>query len=189
MPQLSATEVVTQPCRLAFPALYEPKPRFTGNERLTYQATLLLPPDFDLTPLHEALKAAMLAKWNKVEKLPADMNPIHPCANKEHLDGYLPGWKYISVHSDYQPAIVDGRLQAITDPKMIYPGCWCRFHINAYAWVFTGRKGVSFGLNGVQFVRDDERLDGRKAVSDVFDSIEGESPSSASSAAGSSLFD
>lgn len=170
--ELKDTDIITQPVRLSFPSLFEKKPTARGGDRLAYQAAILLPPDTDLAPYHAAMKAAMLDKFGKVLKLPAAKNPIKDCAEKD-LDGYDEGWHFINVKSGYQPSVVDQRRQEIIDPERIYAGCWVRMHINAWCWDHpVGGKGVSFSLNAVQLVRDGERLDGRRATTDMFDEIE-----------------
>lgn len=164
--------VLTPEVRLSFPSLFEMKPRARGSDKLSYQATILIPPTVDLKPFHEAMVAAMQAKWGKVLQLPARNNPIHDCAEKAY-DGYLPGWHYIEMNSDRQPGLVDRRSVPVTDKNLFYPGCWVRAFINAFAWDHpTGGKGISFGLNGLQFIRDDDRLDGRPDVSSVFTPLE-----------------
>lgn len=179
--------IVTQPVRLAFPALFEPKPVAKGNPVLKYQAALLLPPTFDLKPLYECVKAAMMERWGKLEKVPTRNNPIKPCDEKE-LDGYEPGWHFINVKSNFAPLVVDQRRQEIIDPERIFAGCWVRAAMNAYAWEHQqGGRGVSFGLNAIQLVRTDTRLDGRKGATDMFEEIAMESddiPTAAKKAAG-----
>lgn len=170
--QSDPMSLVTPPVRLAFPALFEPKPVAKGNSTLKYQAVLLIPPSVQLAPFLEACKAAMLDKFGKIERVKAQNNPIKKCEEKE-LDGYEPGWHYINVKSNYAPTVVDQRRQDILDPERIFAGCWIRAAINAFAWDHPqGGKGVSFGLNAVQLVREDARLDGRKGASDLFDEVE-----------------
>lgn len=169
---LPPTDVLTPPVRLAFPALFVPRKRAPNNDVLTYQATILLPPDLDLTPFKKAMVAAMEKKFGKVIQLPAAKNPIHDCEEKPY-NGFAPGWRYIGMHNSERPSVFDRRGMPITDPKLVYPGCWVRIYTNAFAWDNkVGGKGVSFGLNGVQFVRDDDRLDGRRNPIDVFDPLD-----------------
>ena len=173
MVELSEMDVVTPPVRISFPALFEPKPVTKGSDEKKYQAVLLIPPEVDLKPFLRAVKAAMISKWEKVIKLPARNNPIKSCDEKEDLEGYEPGWHYISVRSNYRPRVVDQNLNEILDPEVIYPGCWCRFHLKAYPWEHPqGGKGVSFSLNSVQFVKNGPRLDGRLKPEDVFEPLE-----------------
>lgn len=173
--QLPPGHILTPEVRLSFPALFKPKPRFRGADenKLTYQATLLIPPDCDLTPFREAMKAAIFAKWEKMVVLPAKGNPIHPCAEKPDLDGYDEGWHYIACHSQRPPGVVDRNNVPLSDETRVYPGVWAKAYINAFAWDHpVGGRGVSFGLNGIQIVRDDERLGGGAMnVADVFEPL------------------
>lgn len=176
MVELSNKEIVTEPCRLAFPALFKPRPTVKGGTKLAYQAALLLPPDFDMKPLVACVQAAMMEKWGKTVKLVGKNNPLRKCDDLDEDNrstGYEPGWRYTNAKSDYQPAVLDQKKQEILDEKKIYPGVWCRFHLTAYAWENPkNNRGVSFSLNAVQLVREDDRLDGRKTAKDVFGEIE-----------------
>lgn len=164
--------LVTPECRLSFPSLFTPKPRARGSEKLTYQATLLLPPGFDKAPFAAAVKAAMMKKWNKIVALGVGKNPLRDAAEKDYA-GYEPGWVYISTNSDRKPSVVDRSNQPVTDPERAYPGMWVRAYLDCFAWDHpTGGKGVSFGLLGIQLLRDGERLDGRRPAADVFEALE-----------------
>lgn len=171
--ELKPTELVTMPARIAFPALFVPKPVAKGNEEKKFQCAILLPPDADLRPFAECIRAAMLDAWGKVIPLPGSKNPVRDCREKESIDGYDEGWHYINVKSGYQPRVVDQNVQDVLDPDRVYPGCWCRFHLDAYAWDHPqGGKGVSFSLSAVQLVKDGDRLDGRRAPEHVFEAVE-----------------
>lgn len=176
MVELSDTEIVTEPCRLAFPALFKPKPTTKGGTDLKYQAALLLPPDYDMTGLVECVKAAMVKKWGKVIKLVGKNNPLRKCDDldeDDHATGYDAGWRFINTKSGYQPSVLDQKKQEVLDEKKVYPGMWVRAHLSAFAWEHAqGGKGVSFSINAVQLVKDDTRLDGRKNAKDVFGEIE-----------------
>ena len=176
MVELSDVEIVTEPCRLAFPALFAPKPTMKGGTDLKYQATLLLPPDYDMTGLVECVKAAMVKKFGKVIKLVGKNNPLRKVDDLDEdsrATGYEEGWRFINAKSGYQPSVLDQKKQEVLDEKKVYPGMWCRFHLSAFGWEHAqGGKGVSFSVNAVQLVRDDTRLDGRKSSKDVFGEIE-----------------
>lgn len=172
--KFSETDIVTPDVRLSFPALFEPKPRARGSDKLTYQATLLLPPKTDMAPFVAAMKAAMMAKFGKLLPLAGRGNPIHKAEEKQYA-GYEPGWHYISTNNTRAPAVVDQLKRPVTDPDRMYPGLWVRAFLNAYAWDNpAGGKGVSFSLNAIQVVRDGERLDGRREVNpdEVFTALE-----------------
>ncbi len=68
-------------------------------------------------------------------------------------------------------------VSELTD-KDIYAGCWVRVTTNAYDWGVKkknpGGIGISFSLQNVQKVRDDESFSGRVKASKEFESIESE---------------
>jgi hypothetical protein len=165
------TDVITCDVRLAFPSLATRKPRARGSEKLTFQATLLFPPAADLNPVKEAVKAAMMRKWGKLVKLAPRNNPLKAAGDKDYA-GFEPDWTYIATNSDRAPGLVNRRSQPLALDAIestFYPGCWVRAFVNAFAWEHpTGGQGVSFGLMGLQFIRDDERFDGRRNASEVF---------------------
>lgn len=166
------TEIVTCIGRISFPSLFEKAPTSKGGKRFAWQAALLLPPDTDLAPFYACIKAAALDKFGPDVKLSAGKNPIKACSEKD-LDGYEDGWHFINVKAyNYIPTVVDQNKQEILDPERIFAGCWVRMALDAYGYDREGSKGVSFGLNAVQLVREGERLDGRRASSDMFDTIE-----------------
>lgn len=176
----AGTIVRTPEVRLAFPALFEPKPRSKDKPDVkTFQAVLLIPPSVKKELFTNAIKAAMIEKWGKVIPLPASKNPLRDCAEKPGLAGYEAGWTYINTHSKFKPGVVDRLLVPVTDPSKVYPGMWVKAHINAFVWDHpTGGKGVSFGLNAIQLVRDDERLDGRVDATALFEPLDAPAPTS-----------
>lgn len=188
---LSPAYVTTPPVRVSFPSLDKARQRAPGSDRLTFQAVLLLPPETDLKPFQEAMRYAIVEKFGKPIQLPRDKNPIKDCADKVSVSGYEEGWHFINTHSGYQPKVVDHRREPIIDiAGTIYPGCWCRFLIKAFAYDHkVGGKGVSFSLEAVQFHHDDERLDGRADAKDVFDPIESdEAPASNNTASDADIW-
>jgi hypothetical protein len=64
---------------------------------------------------------------------------------------------------------VDRRLQEIIDSTEVYSGCYAKVSINAFPYSVSGNKGVSFGLNHVQKLRDGDFLGGRSKAEDDFD--------------------
>lgn len=182
MTESKATTLITPEVRLAFPSLFVRRPKIKGSDDLTYQSVLLLPPDVDLAPFHAAMAAAMTARWGKVQKLPATANPIHEAEEKAGTAGFLPGWRYINTHANRPVGVVDRMAVPITpdedeDPEhpgrfrkssRVYAGVWAKVFLNCYAWEFSGKRGVSFGLVAVQIVRDDERIDGGVDATQVF---------------------
>lgn len=175
VPEFKPTEVVTAPVRLVFPHLFEPKPAGPFSDGETYEAGMLLPPDFDLSTLRKAVKAALIEKYGadpkSWPKLEGRSNPLKRAEEVKSLAKHE-GWFFVRTSTGYAPTVVDQRRQEILDPARIFAGCWCRFHVTAYVWDNKFGKGVSFSLNSVQLVRTDTRLGGGRPATEVFTDID-----------------
>ena len=197
-PMTNPTQIKTGVCRLAFPALFAPKPKFGKDSDLVFQATILVPPDLDLAPFKAAVVACMEEHWGAAQKLAGRSNPIKSCTNinlaraaedKKPWAGYEDGWHAIRTQSQFIPEVVDQAVRPVFAPpsnatgdelaqliraaeKRVYPGVYCRFLIGAYPWNHQGTKGIGFNINAVQLVDDGPRLDGRTQAASAFEVID-----------------
>lgn len=165
---------VTEPCRLAFASLLKATPKHaTTPDKLAFQATILIPPKMSLEPFKAAMKEASLAMWNEVRKLTGREMPLKRADPAKKWRGFDEGWFFVKTQSQNAPAVVDQNRQPILDASKIYAGCWCRFAVNVFAWDNASGAGLSFGLEAVQLIREDERLDSsRKPVDELFDAVD-----------------
>lgn len=86
--------------------------------------------------------------------------PFRDQAQKEG-DGYEDGALFLSsVSSRRKPRIVGRNPSVDIDPDKVYSGVWAICSLNVYGFKTDGNTGISFGLNNVQIVADDERLGG-----------------------------
>ena len=192
---LKDNEVLTPPCRLAVASLFAPTPKHpTTPTEVRYQATVLIPPGLDMTPFSKAINAAMVEKWGKTIPLEGRAMPLKKADGKTTQDGrpysgFEPGWFTLKAMNRYAPQIVDQAKRPILDvaanadedaiaratsaaEARVYSGCWCRFYVRAFAWDNASGKGVSFSLEAVQLVKDDEAFAGKKQASDLFETID-----------------
>ena len=168
--------MITPEAILSFPALVTPRPRSEGGEAV-YSCSLL----FDATAQKSAefakLKAAAeaAAKERFDGKLPAGLTMPFRDGNEKEYAGYA-GKIYISPWSKQKPGIVDENVEPLLDLDRLYPGVIVRADIKPFAWSVSGKKGVSFGLNHIQIVREGERMDGKSSPSSVFSPVATDSP-------------
>lgn len=119
-------------------------------------------PDSDMKTMKAEAEAAAVAKWG--DKLPKTMRS--PFRANEDLDKPVPGipddWIIMtfSANEDRRPGVVDANLQDIIDSSQTYSGAWFRAQVRAFAYEAKGNKGVSFGLQNVQKLRDGDPLGG-----------------------------
>lgn len=172
----------------SYPALYaprlpnKPKPGDVGK----YQLNILFDEAATATPEFKALQKAALEtafeKWGDNDKT---RDAIKRKAIKLPFitDERVPeGFKaMLRLNGKDAPGVVDcikdpktGKARVITDPKEVYPGCFVRATVGAFAYETDGNRGVSFGLRNVQKMGDGPRLDNRSNATDDFDAADPE---------------
>lgn len=173
---------VTQEFRLSYPALFEPKAFEDQEEK--YSCVALFPKDTNLGvpaegqsySLKRIVKNATIEKWGSdPDKWPKRRRS--PFKDGDEVDdaegkGYA-GMIFCTMSNKKPPGLVDQRRRKIEDEATLYPGCWVRAEVIAFAYDTAGNKGVSLSLQNVQKVRDDESFGGKRNAEDVFGDVEG----------------
>jgi len=173
------TTIITPRCTLSFPHLFVAH-KIKDDDKAKFSACLVFTADKDLSEMKQKIILAGQTKWpggefeamlkEKALKLPFRTDGV---VSK----GYGEGSTYFNARSDNAPGIVmpqagaDGRPIKLTDRNLIYPGCIIRASLTAYGYV-NRQKGVTFGLNNVQWLDNGPRLDNRTAAEDDFDAVE-----------------
>ena len=169
----ASTKVVTGRCRLSYCNLFEPRAQQEGGD-LKYSVTLLIPKSDTATvaKIKAAQEVAVAAKWPN--KPPAKLAyTLHDGDGVKEKTGEpfgpeCKGHWVISVSSKNKPGVVDADLNEIIDKPAIVSGDYGRASINAYGYDVSGNRGVSFGLNNIQFLEKGEQLGGRTRAEDDF---------------------
>lgn len=151
-------KVITPKFRASFVKVWKPE-AFEEGQDAKYSITMMFPEGTDLSGLKSAAKAAKDDKWgNKPpKKLVTPFKDGNEMDREECEDMIV-----VRASSKHQPGIVglDPRVP-ITDETVFYSGCWARASLQAFAYDYKGmKKGVSFALNNVQKLRDDEAFSG-----------------------------
>lgn len=169
------SKVITPKGRVSYPHLFEPQ--IPPNQvDPVYSCTLVFESGSDLSALEKAAESVGQEKWgDKYAALKKTGKIRAPFRLDGEEKGYPEGSIFINIKSKAQPGIVsiypgeDGKPAKITDPGLIYAGCYVRASVRAFAYDVNGNKGVSFALNNVQKVADGDRLDGRSRAEDEFE--------------------
>jgi hypothetical protein len=192
---MSRESVVTPEGRVSFPYLFKQRPPMMLNGKPMgepkYSLTLLFPKSTDLTALKRMAYNAVVEKWGQDRaKWPANLrgldlvNYLSPTGkdgwpfrdgDARDVTGYA-GMISITATSKERPGVVDQNVQPILDESKLYAGCYARAQLIAFAFDHNGSRGVSFGLQNVQFVRDGEPFSGRQKPEDAFAPIGGGNP-------------
>lgn len=160
-----AENILTPEFRAGFISVFRAKAQkqadgSMGAAKFTIRA--LFPPTTDLSELKKSAAQAASEKWG--DKVPKTIRS--PFRFNEELENPVPGigddWTVItfSAAEDRRPGLVDANLQDIINEAEVYSGAWFRAQVRAFAYDTAGNKGVSFGLQNVQKLRDDDPIGG-----------------------------
>lgn len=171
------TRVTTPEFRVSFAHVFKPS-AYEGQEP-KFSVVMLFPKSTDIKALKLAAAAAVegkygadKSKWPKNLKLPFRDGDVPTGDREEPMDGYA-DHIFINATSKERPGLVDGRLSPIVETDgTFYAGCYARATLNAYCYDVSGNKGVAFGLNNIQKLRDGKPFSGKKAATDDFDAVE-----------------
>lgn len=175
--------VMTPNFRVSYPnVLKAKKNELSGQDEFSLVA--LFPKGADLSALKKAAKEAAEKKWGADQKKwPQMRSPFRDQGERAKEDeatgkkilpqGYEDGAIYLNLKSKQKPGVVDQKLQDIISESDFYAGCWARATVNAYAYDNKGNRGIAFGLEHVQKVKEGDPLGSRVKVQDAFTPIEG----------------
>jgi hypothetical protein len=177
-------KIVTPEFRVSYPSVFKAKKNeLSGAEEFSLVA--LFPKGADLSQLEAAAKAVMEEKWGKDKsKWPKNIRSPFRKQDEKIKDGVLPagheaGAVFMNLKSKQRPQVVDQSVQPILSESDFYPGCWARASVRAYAYDNMGNRGVSFGLQNIQKVKEGDPLSSSKSfAADDFAPIAGAAASS-----------
>lgn len=176
-------KVITPIARLSYPFLGKPQQPSQPGKPAKYSCSLIFAPGTDLSALRRALEAAIEAKWPGKTKDPKFMaglhKPLRDAPDDVLAKGYPEGSTFINVRSNNPPGLVypwpaepGSKVPMVVPPEKVeetfYPGCYVIASISAYGFEAEGKKGPTFGLNNLQWIKDGDRLDNRKKATEEF---------------------
>lgn len=165
------------PCRISFANIWQPKAINGGDEKYSVSCVIPKSDRKTLALIQKAVEAAKedgrTRKWSG--KIPPNLKlPLRDGDIDRPDDETYQDSMFVNATSKDAPGIVDRRVQPVTDPMMVYSGCYCNVSVNFYPFNANGNRGVAAGLSNIQFVKDGERLSGRASAESEFDALETE---------------
>lgn len=133
-----------------------------------------------LAPLFAAAVEVAEGKWpGKGTKIVEQMRyPIAADGDERYPeDPTFEGKMFVRASSQADerrrpPGVVDRQVKRLIDDEHAYSGCVFKTEVRLFPFDKAGNKGVGVGLNNVQVIAEGERLDGRRAAEDVFETID-----------------
>jgi len=181
-----ADNIITPEFRAAFISVFRAtaqKQQDGSMGKAKFSVRAAFPPTSDISLLKAQAGAAAQDKWG--DKIPKTIRS--PFRLNEELENPVPGigddWWILtfSATEDRRPGIVDSNLQDIIDEADVYSGAWYRAQVRAFAYDNAGNKGVSFGLQNLQKLRNDDPMGGgRTPANKAFEAVAGSAKGAAS---------
>ena len=170
-----ATKVITGKCRASFVHVFEPQ-SINGSDP-KYSISLIIPKSDTETidrinaAIAEAKENGVASKWNG--KMPPNLKlPLRDGDVDRPDDAAYANSYFINATSLEKPGVVDRKRVPITDPLVVYSGCYVRASLSFYPFNTNGNRGISAGLANIQFWSDGEPLNGRVRAEDEFDALD-----------------
>jgi len=169
----ASTKIVTGKVRFSYCNIFEPRAMQEGADP-KYSITLLIPKSDKATveKIKAAQETAIVSKWagKRPAKISTTLHDGDGVREKtgEEFGPECKGHYVMTVSSKQRPGVVDADRNEVLDKMAVQSGDYGRVSINAYAYDSNGNRGVSFGLNNVQFLEKGEPLGGRSRAEDDF---------------------
>ncbi len=161
--KLSNGDIRTCPVRLSFPWLFKMSKPIPPNTEGKFGASLLFPLGASIAALQAEAVETAKAKWG--DKMPKLRSPfLSQDDDAERYVGYTPGAVLIRASSNQKVPVVDQNLAPIVEEERVYPGVWAIVTVRAFAYDKGVNKGVSFGLQAVMIIADDQNIGGTGAA-------------------------
>ena len=173
-------KLILKNVRFSYVRVFEAE-QYQGVGEYHYSVTLLIPKTDTalIKQINDAVKAEAQDYFSRDPKfkgqVPANYkSPLRDgdAPEKEGQAGYEGCYYIVAKRKEEhgQPIVIDKGKRPITVKEDMYSGCWGVASISIYGYNMSAdNRGITSGLNGIQKVTDDDRLDGGSSVNDFED--------------------
>ena len=159
---LKESEAIIGPVRLSYMNVFHPRKNLNGEDELSVVCLIpkastkqCLSPS---TVRNSALAIALTTLRSRFgENTKGVANPVKD--GDVEGDGAFAGYWYFRAKRTVLSipiTLVDGDCNPVTESDGWTSGDWAKVHVRMYAYDVKGKRGVSFGLQGLQFLYKDE---------------------------------
>lgn len=170
-------KLILKNVRFSYVRVFEPQ-QFNGTGDFKYSVVVLIPKtDTEqvqkIRDLIEAESKEFIASHPKLKGVKPEVwtSPLQD-GDKSGNEDYE-GMYYLNANRLERlgkPIVIDRRKKPIETKEEMYSGCWGVASLSLFGYYSSAKMaGVAVGLNGVQKVTDDERLDGGASAGDFED--------------------
>jgi len=167
-----APKFVTNEVRLTFVHISAPNPKLSGPTGAKYTLCALVPKSDaeGVKKLRDYVDS--IIELNKPfwgGKIPDNLN--NPLKDGDIERSKYPEFAnhyYFNCGTKFKPTVYNLERQEVLDPTQIYSGMYARLCVAGFSYSFSGKNGISLGLESIQKTRDGESLFGRSNPAEVF---------------------
>lgn len=163
---------MTPEFRVSFASVFAPTAFM--DQKAKYSLVMLFDKSQDISALKELANKTVIEKWPDKEKRPKNLRNPFRDGDEEKPD--VPGYEntiFTTCSSLKKPQVVDIERDLIFTEDEFYSGCFARATLTCFAYPSSpekdrGNRGVAFGLQNVQKLRDGEPFTGRSSAAEDF---------------------
>lgn len=198
---MAQPRIITPEFRACWCSILKPSKGMNAQagDKLKYSVKAAFPPTADLSALKLQAEEAAAEKFGEKLKDPKFLKGMNnPFRLNGDLDTPVEGigedWTIMTFSAQedkFSPIrnLVGADGQGILDEVEVYSGAWFRVQTNAYGYDKAGNKGVAFGLNNIQKVKDGGPIgNATPPANKAFEAIAGAGPQGAPSRHAGGLF-
>jgi len=158
--------IITPAFRIAWPNVFEPSKNKDGSDGL-YNITMLFTEKADLREMNAIAWNKAKGRWAKrFEGLKEGEWPRKVTCLRDGNEKAEEGYEYYAdttwgkATTKFKFPVVDVKGIPVTDSDKVYPGVWARAYVDCYTYDNDGNKGVNYGLQALQILKDGDRFGG-----------------------------
>jgi len=160
-------------CRLAYFNCWKPV-QIYGKQNYSLVALISKEDHDTIRRIHtmiEDVKQQSVNRWGN-SLLTSCKSPVHDGDIERSQNPVFHGCYYLNAKCRDQPQIVDQNVQPITDPSLIYSGCYANISLIFYPYNFgSNNRGIGVWLGNVQLVHSGQRIISRITAKDEFSPV------------------
>lgn len=177
-------KLILKNVRFSYVRVFEPQ-QFNGTGDFKYSVVVLIPKTdtAQLQMIRETIEAEskeFIASHPKLKGTKPEVwsNPLQD-GDKTDKAGYE-GMYFLNANRLERlgkPIVIDRHKKPIEVKEDMYSGCWGAASLSVFGYYSSAKMaGVAVGLNGLQKVTEDDRLDGGASASDFDSYDDGDDP-------------
>lgn len=118
----------------------------------------------------ESVRQQSVSKWGN-SLLSGNKSPLHDGDIEKPDNPIFKNCYYLNAKCKEPPQIVDQNVQPITNPDLVYSGCFANISLLFYPFNYGANKGIGVWLGNIQLVKSGGRIVSRITAQEDFQPV------------------